>query len=59
MQRRFPSILGDARPIIQQADLGEKGVYYRVRVGPWSTARGGDQVCEKLQSAGGDCIVTQ
>jgi cell division protein FtsN len=59
MQRRFGSVLGSLTPNIQQADLGERGIYYRVRVGPWATRAEAVQVCETLRSAGGDCIVTQ
>ena len=59
MQQRYSSVLGSLQPNIQEADLGSKGVYYRVRVGPWSTRAEAVQVCEKLRSAGGECIVTQ
>src|SRR5690606_12907100 len=35
LQRSYPSVLGDLEPVIVEADLGERGIYYRVRVGPW------------------------
>ena len=59
MQGRFASILGSLSPDIQQADLGDRGIYFRVRVGPWATRAEAIQVCEALKAAGGDCIVTQ
>jgi hypothetical protein len=59
MQQRFSSVLGDMQPNIQEADLGAKGIYYRVRVGPWAARAEAVQVCESLRSAGGDCIVTR
>ena len=59
IQRRYPSVLGNLNPIIQEADLGTKGVYYRVRVGPWASRDQAIQVCESLKTAGGNCFVTQ
>lgn len=59
MQSRFPSVLGTLQPDVQRADLGEKGIYYRVRVGPWATRAEAVEVCESLQAAGGSCFVTQ
>src|SRR5690606_19904247 len=59
LQRRFGSVLGQLEADIQQADLGEKGIYYRVRVGPWATRGEAIEVCESLQAAGGSCFVAQ
>jgi hypothetical protein len=59
IQQRYPSVLGNLAPVIQEADLGAKGIYYRVRVGPWSARDEAIQVCESLKSAGGNCFVTQ
>ena len=56
MQRRFPGILGTYSPNIQRADLGDRGVYFRVRVGPFSGADAA-RLCEDLKAAGGDCII--
>ena len=46
-------------PQIQEADLGEKGIYFRVRVGPWASREEAIGVCESLKAAGGNCFVTQ
>jgi hypothetical protein len=56
LQKRFPNILGKYDPNIQRADLGARGVYYRVRVGPF-TAPDAQKVCDALKGAGGDCIL--
>lgn len=56
LQRRYPSILGDRAPDIQRADLGQRGVYFRVRVG-YPTRDAAIQMCESLKAAGGDCIL--
>jgi hypothetical protein len=58
-QGRFPSVLGSLSPQIQEANLGEKGIYFRVRVGPWASRDEAIGVCESLKAAGGSCFVTQ
>lgn len=57
LQRKYPSILGNREPDIARADLGAKGVYYRVRIGPTATRDESISICEALKAAGGDCIV--
>jgi hypothetical protein len=58
LQQRYPSILGAFQPNIVRADLGERGIYYRVRVGPFSS---GDatRLCEDLKAAGADCLLAR
>jgi cell division septation protein DedD len=56
LQRRYPSILGERTPDIQRADLGDRGVYYRVRVG-YPTRDEAARMCENLKAAGGDCLL--
>ncbi|MCX5493592.1 SPOR domain-containing protein [Kaistia dalseonensis] len=57
LQRKFPSVLGSQQPDVVRADLGAKGVFYRVRVGPMATRDQAVSFCESLRAAGGDCIV--
>ncbi len=59
LQGRYPAILGKLDANIQRADLGDKGVFYRVRVGPWEQRDDATAVCEALKSAGADCYVTR
>jgi cell division protein FtsN len=59
LQSRHASILGNLDPNIQRADLGERGVFYRVRVGPWQQRDEAIGVCDALKAAGADCYVTQ
>jgi cell division septation protein DedD len=42
---------------IQQADLGEKGTWYRLRVGGLSDREVGVALCERLKADGGACIL--
>ncbi len=57
LQGKFPAVLGSHDPLLQRADLGEKGVYYRAMVGPFGSSEEAAQFCGNLKSAGGQCVV--
>lgn len=52
LQQRYPELLSGYRPIIERADLGSKGTWYRLRVGPMQTKTAAVSLCDKLQAAG-------
>jgi SPOR domain len=56
LQQRHPQLLGDRDPIVQRADLGERGIYYRVRVS-YPTWRQAASMCDYLKIAGSDCLI--
>lgn len=57
LQQRYPTILGSYQPLIQQANLGDRGTYYRVRIGPMASREDANLLCNNLRNAGGECIV--
>ena len=57
LQAHYPKILGNYPVDIQRADLGDKGVFFRARVGPFSQSDA-QKLCDDLKSAGGDCLLT-
>jgi hypothetical protein len=57
LQSKFPRQLGGRTAIVQRADLGAKGIFYRAMVGPFASASAADQFCSSLRAAGGQCIV--
>jgi cell division septation protein DedD len=58
MQQKYPSLLGSYRPIVQKADLGAKGVWYRLRIGPIADKTAANKLCGQLKSQGlPDCLV--
>lgn len=59
LQKRFPQVLGPYQPSIQSANVGDRGVYYRVRVGPFGSSTDASTVCNNLRAAGGDCVVAR
>jgi hypothetical protein len=56
LQRQFPSALGGGS--VRRANLGAKGIYYRVRVGPL-TRDAADKLCSQIRAGGADCILTR
>lgn len=52
---RFGPLFGGANMEVQRVDLGERGVYYRVRVPAGSTQAAGN-ICTNVIAAGGDCV---
>jgi cell division septation protein DedD len=58
MQQKYPSLLGNYRPMVQKADLGAKGVWYRLRIGPIADKTSASKLCSQLKSQGlPDCLV--
>jgi nitrate reductase NapE component len=57
LQAKYPNQLSGRQPIIRRADLGAKGTYYRVLVGPFASAEEASGLCSRLKAAGGNCIV--
>ncbi|MBV8429251.1 MAG: SPOR domain-containing protein [Hyphomicrobiales bacterium] len=55
LQKQFPGELGGGA--IHRADLGSKGIYYRVQVGPVSR-EAADKICTQLKASGAQCIRT-
>lgn len=58
LKRRFPAVLGNATPTIVTARLGDRGTFYRVRVGA-PTAAAANTLCSRLKAAGGSCFVVR
>jgi cell division septation protein DedD len=58
IQQKYPKLLSNYRPIVQKADLGSKGVWYRLRVGPIDNKSEAYKLCGQLKSQGlPDCLV--
>jgi len=51
------SALGQLAPDIQRADLGAKGIVFRLRAGPFADRAAAADACAQLKAAGGNCFV--
>ncbi|MDD7908739.1 SPOR domain-containing protein [Pseudovibrio exalbescens] len=56
LRNRFPSLMSGVNPVVVRADLGDKGIFYRVRI-PFDGQGSANQFCTDLKNAGGDCFV--
>ncbi len=59
MQQKYGSVLGGKTPDVAEANLGAKGAYHRLVVGPPGSREQAGAVCSQLKTQGyGDCWVT-
>lgn len=58
-RRSNPDIFEGARMSIEKADLGAKGVFFRLRAGAFGSRDSAAEFCSALKANGGDCIVVR
>ena len=56
-QAEHPAIATGLTQDIQTADLGDRGTWYRVRIGPFADGGTANAVCERLKAEGGSCFL--
>ena len=56
-QNRSPNVYRGAHKRIQRADLGAKGVFYRLRVGEFLNRTDASVFCDAVKKIGDNCIV--
>ena len=57
-QRANSDLLGNLNLKIQRADLGARGIFYRIQAGVLDRD-GANRVCQALKSRGTDCLITR
>ncbi|MBF0251484.1 MAG: SPOR domain-containing protein, partial [Alphaproteobacteria bacterium] len=57
--KKFPELLGGMELVIQRADLGAKGVFYRVRGGWLKDRAEAKALCDRLAERNVGCIVAK
>jgi hypothetical protein len=56
--RRYASLVANYRPMVQKADLGASGIWYRLLIGPIRDKVAAAKLCSELKSQGWpDCLV--
>ena len=58
MQKHF-KILSGKSPVVVKADLGTKGIFYRVRLAGFSDQNGAKSECNMLKSKGVSCFISK
>ena len=59
LKRRFPELLGKLSANAVRADLGEKGIYYRVEAGGFATPAAAAHLCKELKRHDIGCHVVR
>jgi len=55
---RAPELFARAHMDVERADLGQRGIYYRVRAGYFADRANATRFCERIRQMGQDCVVT-
>ncbi len=50
-------LIGQRQPYIVEADLGERGIFYRLQIGPLHSRNEAKTLCNALKARGQDCIL--
>ena len=59
LKRTNPDLLGHLTAVAVRADLGDKGVYYRIQTGPIGDAATAERVCGELRQRHLGCIIVR
>ncbi len=58
LSSRAPELFASAHLDVERADLGQRGIYYRVRAGYFTDRSNAARFCDRIRQMGQDCIVT-
>ncbi len=59
MQKAHAELLADLVLSVQRADLGDRGIFYRIRTGPFPNRWTAQDMCAQIKAAKLDCLVTR
>jgi cell division septation protein DedD len=57
LQKRLGNALDGQQLQVERADLGTKGVFYRLQIGPFADRSAAKAACKNIKAAGGDCLL--
>ena len=57
LQSRLDDYVSGKSPDVEVADLGDRGVYHRLRIGPFSSSDEANTYCSGLKERGQDCLI--
>jgi len=57
LSSRAPQLFAAAQLDVERADLGQRGIYYRVRAGYFADRANAARFCDRIRQMGQDCIV--
>jgi cell division septation protein DedD len=57
LRKRIGAPLENLELHVERADLGTKGVFYRLQAGPFADRSAAAAACQDIKAAGGDCLI--
>ena len=57
LRKRIGAPLADLELHVERADLGSKGIFYRLQAGPFADRAAAAATCQDIKAAGGDCLI--
>jgi len=57
LRKRIGAPLADLELHVERADLGSKGIFYRLQAGPFADRAAATATCQDIRAAGGDCLI--
>lgn len=59
LSERAPDLFADAQLNVQRVELGQQGVYWRVRAGAFADRANADLFCARVRALGQECIAVR
>ncbi len=59
VSQKNQDILANVAAVIERADLGQKGIFYRIQGGGFATRAAAQSVCDTLKSRNIGCFVVR
>ncbi len=57
LQKAHAGLFGDLALDVQRADLGDRGIFYRIRTGPFPNRATAQDMCAQIKATELDCLV--
>ncbi len=59
LQKINPELFDDLALDVQRADLGDRGIFYRIRIGPFPNQATAQDMCAQIEAAKLGCLVVR
>jgi cell division septation protein DedD len=59
IKRQFGDLVGSLALSVERADLGDRGVFYRIHAGPIADAAQAERLCTQLRQRGQGCLLAK
>ena len=57
LRKRIGAPIAGRDLLVERADLGTKGIFYRLQIGPFADRAEAATLCQDIKAAGGDCLL--